>query len=156
RGWVLLAYDETECWVAWHYKIPAVSVPMLCQWDPKWAKAIEGLEVLVWPPNDGMDVTRIAEQLPGAKLIEPPDGMSLTEAHQHGRDIPYLLRQAKLDATPIGERSEKADGARIVDLEAEAQPVLAAKDPLAVVRAAIKSLGYGGDIRTVMLVYLAV
>jgi hypothetical protein len=156
KGWVLLTQDEGECWVAWHHELPAVAVPMLCQWDPRWAKALDGLEVYVWPTTDGTDLPRIAADLPEARVIGPPGGESLTAAHRNSRHIADLISGARANATPITVHGEKADGARIAQLEEQAHRVLAAKDPVSEVEAAIRSLGYGGEIRTAMVVYLAV
>jgi len=155
-GWVVLLFDERECWVAWRYGIPAVAVPMLCQWDPRWARSLAGLAVYVLPSSGGVDLTKMLTNLPDAKVVNLAGHTSLAAAHAVGADILHLLDGSKALATPMSEYSRNNSAATLAELEADAKPLLIARDPLTDVRAAIEALGYGGDVRTAMVVYLAV
>lgn len=158
-GWVLLVEGETDCWTCWLHDLPALGLPGASTWRPEWAEHLKGMQVFLWaePDEAGQALPlKIGKDLPGLKVIKAPEGIKdLNEAHVRGEDIPALVERLKAQAVPAETLRLSEQAARIKELETVAQAVLSAPDPLELVRQAIISQGYGGDIGQPVLTYLA-
>ncbi len=156
-GWVLIVEGESDCWTAWLYGIPALGAPGKGIWPVSWGDYIKGCEVYVWQEPDAEDFTlRLLASAPDLRYIRAPDGIKdISEAHIQGRDIPALIQELKAKAESGQALKAQYDNERLVQLYNEAKAVIEAKDPLELVTDAIRSLGYGGDIRPAIIVYLA-
>jgi hypothetical protein len=156
-GWILIVEGESDCWTGWWYGLPVIGVPGKSIWRPGWSPYFEGLGVFLWQEPEAADFTlRVSSHLPDLRIIEAPqDVKDISEAHLQGKDVVRLLEQLRKNAITISEIRKQVESARLGDLAKTAQPVLQAKDPLALVRGEILRLGYGGDIRSVLIVYLA-
>lgn len=157
-GWVLAVEGESDCWTGWHYGLPVVGVPGKTMWKPEWAAFLDGLEVVVWQEPDAEDFTRrIGATIPGARVIvAPEDVKDLSDAHVSGTDVPALMKRLRTDAVPIADVLDHERRARADELRTAAAPILTAADPLPLIESGIRALGYGGDIKPPLIVYLAV
>jgi hypothetical protein len=155
-GWTLLVEGESDCWTAWNYKLPALGVPGKSTWRAEWAADLLGTSVFIWQePNAEDFVTRVAPDVPDLHIIEAPKGIKdLSEAHLQGKDVVALVEELKKTAIPAEELLLSAKDARLAKLKRKAAKVLGSDDPLALVREAITSLGYGGNVNTPLIVYL--
>lgn len=79
----------------------------------------------------------------------------ISEAHCQGLDVPKLIAELRAKARPARELLREQGDARLGELRQAAAPVLAAPDPLDLVKAALRAGGYGGDLRPAVIVYLA-
>lgn len=156
-GWVLLVEGETDCWTCWLLGIPAFGLPGKSTWKEMWAELLKGLTVYLWQEPDAPELPgKILRDIPGLKVIPAPaDFKDLSEAHLKGEDIPALVDRLKAAAVPAETLRLAEQMARIKELEKAAQAVLSALDPLELVRKAIISQGYGGDVGQPLIVYLA-
>ena len=160
-GWVLLVEGESDTWTAEAHGLPALGIPGKGTWRPEWRSQLEGLNVVLWQEPDAADLTeRIARDLPGARVIvASADTKDISEAHIAGLDVRALvdgLRHKAPTAAELvtGRRAEAAESA-LPDIMRRAASALADPDPLALVEATVRELGYGGDVRPVVIVYLA-
>jgi len=156
-GWVLIVEGESDCWTCWLHGIPALGAPGKGIWPPSWGEYLKGLKVYIWQEPDAEDFTlRLLASAPDLQYIRAPDGIKdISEAHIQGRDIPALIQELKAKAESGQALKAQYDNEREVQLYKEAKAVIEAKDPLEMVTDAIRSLGYGGDIRPAIIVYLA-
>lgn len=157
-GWVLLVEGETDCWTCWLHGIPALGLPGKSTWRPPWAEIFKGLTVYLWQEPDAPELPdKILKDIPALKVVPaPPDFKDLNEAHLKGEDVPVLLERLKAAAIPAETLRQAEQAAKLQELEKAAGVVLSAPDPLNLVRQAIISQGYGGDVGQPMIVYLAV
>lgn len=156
-GWVLLVEGETDCWTCWLYGIPALGLPGKSTWRPAWAELIKGLTVYLWQEPDAPELPgKILKDITAVKVIQAPDGFKdLNEAHLKGEDVPALLDKLKAAAIPAETLRQTELAAKLNELEKAAEPVLLTPDPLALVRHAFLSQGYGGDVGQPIITYLA-
>lgn len=156
-GWVLIVEGESDCWTGWWHDLPVIGVPGKTVWRHEWASHFEGIDVYLWQEPDAEDFAlRVSAQLPNLCVILAPQGIKdLSEAHLQGKDIASLLEQLRRIALPISEIQKAKDSALIADLATLAAPILVAPDPLELVGKEIRRLGYGGDLRSTLIVYLA-
>lgn len=156
-GWCLLVEGETDCWTCWLHGIPALGIPGKTNWKPAWAEFLKGLTAYVWQEPDAPELpAKVAKDLPGLMVIPaPPDFKDLNEAHLKGEDVPALLDKLKAGAIPAETLRKAERAAKLQEFQKAASMVLSAPDPLALVRQAIISQGYGGDVGQPLIVYLA-
>jgi len=160
-GWVLLVEGESDTWTADAHGIPALGIPGKATWRPEWRAHLEGLDVVLWQEPDASDLTeRVARDIPSARVIIAPDGIKdISEGNVAGLDVAALVAELRGSAPTVAEliarrRAEAADVA-LPEITRRAGRVLACADPLALVETTIRALGYGGDVRPVLIVYLA-
>lgn len=155
-GWILVVEGASDCWVAWHYGLPAVGVPGKGNWKSVMVPHLAGLAVFVWCEPDAEDfIERIARDIPTVRVIFAPDGIKdIAQAHVDGLDVPTLLDKLRTEAVPFADiecaRRENQAG----ELRAAAAEVLATDDPLRLIRDALAA-NYGGDLKAPLLLYLA-
>jgi hypothetical protein len=156
-GYVLVVEGESDCWTAWEYGIPCIGVPGKSMWRSEWSELLSGLEVYVWQEPGAEDFIQLLHHdLPGLKVLLPPEGIKdLNDAHCAGHDVRGLVEQLKAEARPASELGKAGLEERIAVLKQEAASVLEADDPLDIVKDAIRKAGYGGDLKAVVLTYLA-
>ena len=91
---------------------------------------------------------RLAAAVEDLQVIKMPEGFdSLTAAHLQGRDLFDLLEPRANQAVPGGEFLQNQTNGVLGKLQVDAAAVLAAPDPVEVVRQEIRRLGYGGDLK---------
>lgn len=156
-GWVLIVEGESDCWTAWFHRIPALGAPGKGIWPMSWGDYIKGCEVYIWQEPDAEDFTlRLLASAPDLRYIRAPDGIKdISEAHVQGHDIPALIGELKAKAESGQVLKARYDNEQLGQLYHEAKAVIEASDPLELVKNAIRSLGYGGDIRPAIITYLA-
>ncbi len=156
-GWVLLVEGETDCWTCWLHGIPALGLPGKSTWKAEWTELLKGLTVYLWQEPDAPELPGvILKDVPALKvIIAPSDFKDLNEAHLKGEEVPALVDRLKVAAILAETLRLAEQAARIKELETAAQEVLSAIDPLELVRQAIISQGYGGDVGQPVLAYLA-
>jgi hypothetical protein len=116
-----------------------------------------GLDVVVWQEPGAEDlVTRIAADLPDARVIVAPPGIKdISEAHVRGEDVAALVNRLIREAPPVQSLRQKGPRDRQLAAHQAALPVLAHPDALELVEAELRAQGYGGDPRGPLLGYLA-
>lgn len=156
-GWVLIVEGESDCWTAWLHDIPALGAPGKGIWPPSWGEYLKDLEVYGWQEPEAEDFTlRLLASAPDLRYIPAPDGIKdISEAHIQGHGIPALIEELKAKAESGQVLKARYDNERLGQLYHEAKAVIEASDPLELVKDAIRSLGYGGDIRPAIITYLA-
>lgn len=157
-GWVLLVEGESDCWTAWHHKVPVLGVPGKTCWRSEWKGFLEGISVYLWQEQGAEDLSlRVFADVPSLAIIPAPAGIKdLSEAHIQGCDLPQLLEDLKSRAIPAQSLIHGREDAAIALLQDQARPILQSVDPLAQAEQAIRALGYGGDIKPALITYLAV
>ena len=160
-GWVLLVEGESDTWTADAFGIPALGIPGKATWRPEWRLHLEGLDVVLWQEPDAADLTaRLGRDLPDARIIVAPEGTKdISDAHIGGRDVAALVNELRASAPTaadlVARQRADAAAAALPEIELRAAPVLACPDPLDLVESTIRAGGYGGDVRPVLVVYLA-
>ncbi len=156
-GWVLIVEGESDYWTCLLYDIPVLAAPGKGIWPVSWGGYIKGCEVYVWQEPGAEDFTlRLLASAPDLRYIRAPDGIKdISEAHIQGHDVPALIEELKAKAESGQELKARHDNERLSQLYNEAKAVIETEDPLDLVKGAIRSLGYGGDIRPATIVYLA-
>lgn len=156
-GWVLIVEGESDCWTCWHHGIPALGAPGKGIWPPSWGVYTKGLNVYVWQEPDAEDfVLRVLKSAPDLRYINSPDGIKdISEAHIQERDVPALLEELKAKAGSGQMLKARYDNEHLGQLYIEAKAVIEAEDPLELIKAAIRGLGYGGDLKPAVITYLA-
>lgn len=156
-AWVLLVEGETDCWTCWPHGIPALGLPGKSTWRPAWAEFLKGLTVYLWQEPDAPELPgKILKDIPTMKVILAPDAFKdLNKAHLKDENIPALMERLKAAAIPAETLRQAERAAKLQELEKVAQPVLSARDPLELLRGAILSQGYGGDVGQPIIAYLA-
>lgn len=156
-GWILLVEGESDCWTAWHWGLPAVGLPGKATWREEFAGHLNGLCVYVWVEPDAQDiVARVAQDLPHVQVIPAPDGIKdLSDAHVRGEDVRTLVARLRAQARPASEIVREQQDTELTILKQAAAVVFETGDPLALLREAIRNLGYGGDLSPAVITYLA-
>jgi hypothetical protein len=156
-GWILIEEGESDCWTCWLHNIPALGAPGKGIWPPAWGEYLKGLDVYVWQEPEAEDfVLRVLKSAPDLRYITAPDGIKdISEAHIQGYDVPALIEGLKAKAESGQALKARYDNERLAQLFIEAKAVIEAEDPLELVKAAIRGLGYGGDITPAVITYLA-
>lgn len=157
HGYVLLVEGETDTWTGWHCGIPTLGVPGKTNWKSEWAQKLDGLRVYVWQEPDAEDFTRrIYEDLPGVcVIVAPEDVKDINELLQQGKDVYAVTSELIKNAMPVAEIIQKEISNRLIEARQAARNVLEHKNPLELIKQAIKSQGYGGDIKKPLITYLA-
>lgn len=156
-GWILVVEGESDCWAAWYNGIPAIGAPGKSIWPVKWGEYLKGLDVYLWQEPDAQDFTlRVLESSPGLHYIPAPEGMKdISEAHIQGISIPGWLEELKARAESGQELQARVKEVQLAEAYEAAKPIIEADDPLEVVKGAIQDMGYGGDLKPVLITYLA-
>ena len=156
-GCVLLVEGESDAVTAWFHAEPCIGVPGKDQWKREWAQHLDGMRCYAWQEPGAESFTeKIGRDVPGLLVIVAPEGIKdLSEAHLLGHDIPAFLASLRKRAIPYAEIVRQRQDAETVELARRAAPVGASPDPLTLVEDALRGLGYGGDIRPALIVYLA-
>ncbi len=156
-GWVLLVEGESDVWTGWMADLPILGIPGKDAWQPGWAGYFQGSKVYVWrEPGAESLVSKIAADIPDLLVIPAPDGIKdLSEAHLQGQDVSVLVERLKGRAIPAAEILRQQREAELAELQQQAAPVLAAMDPLELVETEVRRIGYGGDVRPALTVYIA-
>ena len=156
-GWVLLVEGESDCWTAWFYGIPALGVPGKTTWKEYCRHFVTGMQVYLWQEPGAEDLTRsVGQDLPDVFIIRAPEGIKdISEAHLQGKDIPSLIEELKKSAVILTTAREEETSARGEELKEAAKAVLESEDPLDLIRKELVALGYGGDPRYPLIVYIA-
>ncbi len=157
-GWIMIVEGESDCWTCWYHRIPALGAPGKSIWPKSWTEYLEGLDVYVWQEPDAQDFTlRVLSTVPDLRYITAPEGIKdISEAHIQGLDIPSWLEELKAKAESGKTLQERIANAAMFVAYENARPILQDDDPLEIIANAIKGLGYGGDLKPAMIVYLAV
>ncbi len=156
-GWVLIVEGESDCWTCWFHDIPALGAPGKGVWPAAWGEYLKGLEVYVWQEPEAEDfVLRVLKSAPDLRYIRAPDGIKdISEAHIQGLTIPAWLGELKTGAESGQVLKARYDNEQLSKLYKEAEAIIQAEDPLSLIKDAIRGLGYGGDLRPALIVYLA-
>jgi hypothetical protein len=157
RRWVLVVEGETDSWTAWYHGLPAIGLPGKSTWRPEWAQHLDGVEVVLWQEPGAEDlVTRVARDLPAARVIVAPPGIKdLSEAHLRGEDVRSLVERLRAAARPAAEIAREVADAELRRLLEQARPVLQHPDPLQLFTESVRRMGYAGDLRPATVTYLA-
>jgi hypothetical protein len=157
EAWCLLEEGESDWWTCQYHGLPAIGIPGKSTFRPDWAELFQGLQVYLLQEPDALELPlKLVKFIPGLMVIRAPEGFKdLSQAHIQGEDIPALVERLKAQAIPAAALEKEAQDAQIKELRESAQPVLEAPDPLALVRQAIISQGYGGDVGQPIITYLA-
>jgi hypothetical protein len=156
-GWTLLVEGESDSWTCWSYDLPALGIPGKTTWKSEWAADLAGVTVFLWQEPEAEDLTfRLLPDIPDLYIIEAPDGIKdISEAHLQGKDVVALIEQLKKNAIPGEDLFISEREAKLAKLKRKASKVLAVDDPLTLIKEGIRALGYGGNIATPLIVYLA-
>ncbi len=156
-GWVLIVEGESDCWTCWFNGIPTLGAPGKGIWPQAWGDYLEDLEVYLWQEPDAEDfVLRVLKSAPGLRFIRAPEGTKdFSEAHIQGYDITALLDELKAKAEPGHLLKKHRDSKQMTEAYREARVAIEADDPLELVKRAILSLGYGGDLKPAVITYLS-
>ncbi len=176
-GWVLLVEGESDCWTAWHHGIPALGIPGKATWHVVWHRCPEPVKellkrvrVYLWQEPDATDLPlHVSADLPDLFVIRAPKKIKdLSDAHLRlgGKTAELVHILMKKKAIPAARWREQYEQAREAErqrqteaqaarLRQEAASVLAAPDPLILAAKGLRALGYGGDLRPALIVYLA-
>jgi len=156
-GWVLLVEGESDRWTGCYYGISVLGIPGKSNWRPEWAGYLSGLTVYLWQEPDAEDLTeRVYESITELWVIRAPESIKdLSEAHIQGIDVASLVTElrAKAFQPKLIVRAELSR--RQVELRGKAAAVLQADDPLLLVEAEFRRLGYGGELRPAKVTYLS-
>lgn len=157
-GWVMVVEGESDCWTCWHCGIPAIGIPGKGTWKSEWGSHLKGVEVYVWQEPDAEDfVLRVLASVPDCRfIVAPEDVKDVSEAHIQGLDVPSWLDGLKAGAEYGQVLKTRTNSEQKAATYQAARHIIEAEDPLELVADAIKGLGYGGDLKPVKIVYLAV
>ncbi len=156
-GWVLIVEGESDYWTCLLYDIPSLAAPGKGIWPVTWGEYLKGMKVYVWQEPEAEDFTlRLLASAPDLRYIRALDGIKdISEAHIRGHDIPALIEKLKGKAESGQVLKAQYEDERLSQLCIKAKAVIEANDPLELIADSIRSLGYGGDIRPAIIVYLA-
>jgi len=157
NGWVLIVEGESDCWTCWLHGIPALGIPGKGIWKASWAKYLEGLDVFVWQEPDAEDFTlRILQSAPDLRYIQAPLATKdISDALLQGYEVVSWLEELKHKAELGKDLKAKQHDQQLLQSREEAKIIIESNDPLNLVVQEIRNLGYGGDIRPAVIVYLA-
>jgi hypothetical protein len=162
RGSVALVEGESDAQTLWSRGYPAVGIPGAQSWRDDWARYFDGIPriyVVIEPDAGGEGMLRWLSTAPirdRVKLVlmnRYKDLSDLFVARPHAFDRKW--RAARAQAIPWAqyERRERERAAKA--LRKACKAVLKSDDPLALVKKALRRLGYGGSRRPALVVYLA-
>jgi hypothetical protein len=155
-GEVVLVDSLFDFWVCQHYEIRALSLPEGNNWRAEWSQYLSGLIVCIWEKDAPVLVPRLASTVPDIAIMRMPVNINtLTEAHLQGTDILDLLIQCADQSVSARDLQQTQANDLIGKLKKEAASILSAADPVQVVRAGLQDLGYGGDLNSPLITYLA-
>jgi hypothetical protein len=157
HGWVLLVEGESDTWTAWYRNVPVLGLPGKTNWRSQWAELLTGLDVYLWVEPEADDIiARVGADIPGLKVIYAPEGIKdISEAHLQGFDMAQKIKALKGAAVPAQDIMRLQADQRASELLERVASVLSLSDPLEVVKHAIRTSGYGGDLDNALVVYLA-
>jgi hypothetical protein len=157
QGRVLLVPSEKDCWVCWHIGIPALGLPDTVDNMENWLDHLKDLEVFLWDGNlDRGFLSLMNECLPGLQVLQATqDNPFLWGAYVQGKDLRALISEAKESVSHASTVLQTWRESQVEKLRQSAMSVLVADDPILVIEEAIRSLGYGGDIKAALITYLA-
>ena len=156
-GWTMVVEGESDCWTLWFYGLPAFGIPGKGIFSEAWGRYLEGVDVYLWQEPGAEDlILRTAKAAPDLKVITAPDGIKdMSVACIRGLDLVSLLEDLKAKAVSAEVLKTRIANARLGELYQQARTVIEANDPLELVQKAIRSLGYGGDVKPAIITYLA-
>ena len=156
-GWILVVEGESDCWTAWHHGIPAIGAPGKKIWPINWGEYLQGLDVYLWQEPDAQDFTlRVLESAPGLRFIPAHEGIKdISEAYMQGIQLPEWLVELKTKAESGQELKSRAVATQLAEAYESAKSIIESRDPLELIKSAIRDLGYGGDIKPVLITYLS-
>jgi len=156
-GWVLLVEGESNCWTAWYHNLAALGIPGKSNWKAEWTQYLAGLKVYLWQDPDAEDLAaKVGQDIPDLHVIPAPNGVKdISEAHIQGKDITQYLEGLKAKSSNYEEIKIRLVEKESRQLYQEAIEVIEAEDPLEIIKAAIKELGYGGDQKPPIITYLS-
>lgn len=156
-GWVLLVEGESDCWAIWLHHLPALGIPGKSTWQSEWTEHLSGLKVFIWQEPDAEDlVLKVMADIHDLSVIQAPEGIKdISDAHIQGKDFPVYLEELKGKAVPAEMIRSQHKSKELSELYVRAKDVIESADPIENVKEAIRNLGYGGDIKPAILVYLA-
>jgi len=159
RETLILVEGESDAQTLWFHGLPALGIPGATNWKPAWADLLRGLTVYVWQePDVGGEtfVTKIAESLPGVRIITPPQGRKdVSECHILGDAVPEVLRKLMFEARSWQEMRQEAQDAEAAQAETDAAALLHCPDILGEFAKVCNAWGLVGEDKTAKLLYLA-
>jgi hypothetical protein len=156
-GWALLVEGESDTWTGWHHNLPVLGLPGKATWRPEWATYLDGLDVVAWQEPEAADFAeRIARDIPNLRVIVAPAGRKdISAAHMNGDDVATLVERLRAAAPLATELCAERDDAELEEVRRQAAPTLQSADPLKLVSAELRRLGYGGALWPAEVTYLA-
>ena len=157
-GFLIIVEGESDCWTCWFHGIPALGAPGKGIWPAPWGQYLKGLVVFVWQEPEAEDfVLRVLKSYPDLYFVAAPVGIKdISEAHIQGLNVPSWLEELRTKAESGRSLQARHTNKELQRLYGEARVVIEADDPLTLIEGAIRSLGYGGDIKPALIVYIAV
>lgn len=163
-GRIVLVEGETDAATLWSAAIPALGVPGAGAWRADYMPLLDGVIVYLWrEPDAGGDklASAVASCLPSARIIEAPadakDSNALFLAL--GRDLDAFrqrMQELIASARPASELRAEAASRDAEEALQRSGGLLDRPDLLGVVGQAVRDLGYAGDLRKPVLLYLAI
>ncbi len=156
----LLVESEVDCWTIWQEGYCALAVPTPGMWRAEWDDKLLGLELSIWVSHDTEEmVTRPGFSHYKVYVLENQPWQTVTEfmleAEQNREDGRKLLHDLWEAQVPVKDFLRMEEIINEKSIRERAEPVENAPDPLQLVADEIKRLGYGGEIRPALIVYLA-
>jgi hypothetical protein len=157
HGWVLLVEGESDCWTGWQFGLPVIGIPGKSAWHNVWKERFADLDVFLWQEPEAEDLSeRVGRDIPNLKVIIAPQGTKdISEAHIQGKDVPAFVEELKKSAIPFKQMLDEKKEVEQATMLKRAAKVAQSDDPLKLIEQAIRDLGFGGDIRPAMIIYLA-
>lgn len=155
--YVLFVEGESDCWTCWYHGISALGVPGKSTWRGEWAEYIKELTVYLWCEPEAFDlVERVAKDIPDLRVIYAPNGIKdPSELHLSGQDFPREMEKLLAGAVLAQDEIAVRRSAELAELAEAAKAVLELDDPLTLVEGNIRGMGYGGDTKQPMIIYLS-
>ena len=155
-GWVVLVEGETDCWILWHHRIPALGVPGASNWKLEFAAYLEGLEIYTWHEGDAAGdqlAKAVASSFEDVKVVEDstgakdPSELYLQAGDRFKETVKDLLKAAR----PMSELRLEAFTQDARDLLLDAGDLL--KDPGFLDRfsTTIRAMGFAGNPRPAIM-----
>ncbi len=162
RGSVALVEGESDAQTLWFRGYPALGLPGAQSWRDDWARYFDDIRkiyVVIEPDAGGEGMLRwlstspIRDRVRLVRLDPYKDVSALFVARPHAFDRKWKAARAQAVPWVEYERRERERAARA--LRKVCKAVLKSDDPLALVKTALRRLGYGGSRRPALVVYLA-